>query len=115
MASKISKDSARAFWDREKFKRSNTQVVVFNKEVLSGDSRFFLFGHVIAELTGHDHCTLRVRDCCYKTVTTKRRLNAILARIGASITQENFEWFLHLRNGDKVEWNSGLAFTEIQV
>ena len=69
---KISIDAAEKFFARKDFKRRHTEVIRY----IDGHAELELHGNVIAKLTDDD---LILSDCGWNTVTTRDRLNAILA------------------------------------
>ena len=75
---------------------SNTQV---NYNSNTNCSSVYLHGHQIATL---DHSTnaLKIDSCGYQTVTTKSRLNAILAEVkyGCRVFQKQWDWFVSYNN-----------------
>ena len=48
----------------------------------------------------------------FRTVTTKKRLNAasIQFGLGFAVYQKNHEWFVDLPNGDRVDFEDGMDF-----
>jgi len=93
---KITEDAIRAFRNREKFKRGNSEVVVTGKS-----SYLLLHGHVIATL---DADGLFITSAGWATTTTKERLNGLP---NVHIVQKNFQWFL---NGEL--WDGSLIKVE---
>jgi len=91
----ITKQSAEAFMNAERFKKGNMEV-----EVLPNVTVLKLFGNSIAYRYNDPERTLSITNCGWDTLTTKERLNALP---NVSIQQKNFEWFL---NGEK--WNGEL-------
>jgi hypothetical protein len=91
----ITQDSANAFMNAARFKKSNMQV-----EVLDNVTILRLHGNAIAYLYNNPQRTLSITNCGWFSKTTKERLNAIP---GVSIKQKNFNWYL---NGS--EWNGKL-------
>jgi hypothetical protein len=71
--SKISKDAAKAFLNNRKFKRSNTEVKVFENK-----SYLYLFGNNIAIRENNETF---INHCNWITRTTQSRLLALGARI----------------------------------
>tara|TARA_B100000886_G_C20410602_1_gene486843 strand:+ start:263 stop:598 length:336 start_codon:yes stop_codon:yes gene_type:complete len=100
---KITQDAIRAFYNKEDFKRSNTQVR-YNLNMMSAVSTMvmYLHGHAIAKLTRGQ---LWIRHAGYTTNTTKERLNGLN---GVHIQQKNFIWYL---NG--VEWKDGYNWLKV--
>ncbi len=97
---KITEESTRAFNNGYKFKKSNTEVKVSDKEV-----RFYLHNNCIAKKVYGDGTYLS--DCGWSTNTTKDRLNGILATYtNKRIFQKDYIWYL--QEGNKVkEFDSG--------
>ena len=91
----ITRQSAEAFMNAERFKKGNMEV-----EVLPNVTVLKLFGMSIAYRYNDPERTLSITNCGWDTPTTKERLNALP---NVSIRQVNGEWFL---NGEK--WNGNL-------
>ena len=91
----ITRQSAEAFMNAERFKKGNMEV-----EVLPNVTVLKLFGNSIAYRYNDPERTLSITNCGWNTPTTKERLNALP---NVSIQQVNREWFL---NGEK--WNGNL-------
>ena len=91
----ITQDSANAFMNAVRFKKSNMKV-----DVLENVTILRLHGNAIAYLYNDPKRTLSITNCGWFSKTTKERLNAIP---GVSIKQNNFNWYL---NGS--EWNGEL-------
>ena len=91
----ITRQSAEAFMNAERFKKGNMEV-----EVLPNVTVLKLFGNSIAYRYNDPERTLSITNCGLDTPTTKERLNALP---NVSIRQVNGEWFL---NGEK--WNGNL-------
>ena len=85
---KITELASSAFKHYEPFKLGNTQVVV---NPLGGVS-IKLHGNTIATLCGS---VLVMRDCGYRTNTTKERLNGICKELGVGkcFTQKKGAWY----------------------
>ena len=84
------------------FKLANTEVVS-----CSNVSDVFLHGHLIARI---GETWIELFDGGHQTVTTKSRLNAILAEHGCPgerVFQKNFEWFVQ-QEGGAVPFFSGM-------
>ena len=75
---------------------SNT-TVLYNEN--TNCSSVLLHGHQIDTLD-HNTNALKLSSCCYETVTTKSRLNAILDEVkyGCRVFQKQFEWFISYNN-----------------
>jgi hypothetical protein len=86
----------------EVWKSANTMVTV------ADDVAFvFLHGNLISEI---GEGFIKLWDGNWQTVTTKSRLNAILAENGCPgecVFQKNFEWFVNV-NGATVPFFSGM-------
>jgi len=99
----ITKDAIKAFYNKEDFKRSNTQIkYVLNMMTAVSTMVMFLHGHAIAKLTKGE---LYIRHAGYKTNTTKERLNGLN---GVHIHQKNFIWYV---NG--IEWEDGYNWLKV--
>tara|TARA_B100002019_G_scaffold185723_1_gene160404 strand:- start:87 stop:413 length:327 start_codon:yes stop_codon:yes gene_type:complete len=88
---KISKEASEAFWGDRNFKKSNTEVAVFETDVF-----FYLHGHLIARRSRVFGDTLGINHCGWPTVTTKERLNAIL-NVGGyreRVYQKDYSWYI---------------------
>jgi hypothetical protein len=95
----ITKQSAEAFMNAERFKKGNMEV-----EVLPNVTVLKLFGNSIAYRYNDPERTLSITNCGWDTPTTKERLNALP---NVSIQQVRGEWFL---NGKK--WDGKLIDVE---
>ena len=91
---KITQEAVEAMYNRKKFKKSNTQIVV------DGDySAMFLHGNKIAEI---DNYELFICSKGWNTNTTKERLNGVLGQLFGyygyipKIVQKDFEWFIEI-------------------
>ena len=82
---KITRDAHYAFFNRQEFKRDNTEVKQYDEVSAS----LFLHGHEIAWM---DETGTYINACGYKTNTTKERLNGLL---GIHIQQKNWDWFVN--------------------
>lgn len=79
---KITKEASKAFFDRRKFKKDNTQVRVSENENVS----LWLFGYMIAwTFDGKIYFSMRG----FPTATTRERLKGL----GIDITQRNGEQY----------------------
>lgn len=93
---KITEDSATAFRNRRRFKRSNTVV----KNEYDWTTTMRLFGNIIARYVPREKY-LWISACWRNTVTTKERLNWILEKFNAwKIYQTNYIWYYIDRYGD---------------
>lgn len=90
-----------AITSEKDFTLDNTHVTTKD-----GVSFVFLHGNNIAQI---GDTWLRLFDGGWQTVTTKSRLNAILAvhGNGERVFQKNFNWFVSTKDGD-VEFESGM-------
>lgn len=94
MSRKITQQAVNAFLAGGNFKGSNTEVVTED-----GYSYMYLFGNNIAIKS--DTGGIAIRNCGYKTNTTKERLNALP---GVRINQKAGVWYL---NGK--EWTGAIT------
>lgn len=86
---KITEDSATAFRNRRRFKRSNTKVV----NEFDWTTTMYLFGNLIARYKPREN-HLWIDACWRYTTTTKERLNWILEKFNAwKIYQTNYIWY----------------------
>ena len=100
MARKITEAATRAFFNGDRFSRSNTTVRHDN-----GRSELRLHGHLIAI---RENGTVQLSDAGWQTNTTKERLNGVLSYLGKSrIYQRDWTWY----RGQGIEVNSGEFFT----
>jgi len=99
MSRKISIDAANALMNKQSFKRSNTQVIVYDSKT-SRTANLELHGNVVAVLNGTNELVITTSG--WETVTTKDRLNALP---GVSIHQKDYQWYLNNLpwDGDWVE------------
>lgn len=91
---KIDAATGNSFWNYASFARSNTVVA---QDI--NTMKVFLHGHAIVTLNGAGQLTLD--KCGWQTVTTKTRMNAVLKRIGATVYQEKFAWYIWDRRNQK--------------
>ena len=89
----ITREAIEAFNNNKPFKKSNTEVTVYNEKTY-----YWLHGNCIAT---KENGVLKITNCGWATNTTKERLKGLK---GVSISQRNFKWFL---NGK--EWNGSLT------
>lgn len=82
---KITRDAHYAFFNRQNFKRDNTEVRQHNEVMAS----LYLHGHEIAWM---DETGTFINNRGYFTNTTKERLNGLL---GITIQQKNWDWFVN--------------------
>lgn len=92
----ITQDSAKAFMNATRFKKSNMKV-----DVLDNVTILRLHGNAIAYLYNDPQRTLSITNCGWFSKTTKERLNAIP---GVSVKQKNFDWYLN-----DVKWDGNLV------
>ena len=86
---KITEDSATAFRNQRRFKRSNT--VVRNED--SWNTAMYLFNNLIARYEPRKN-HLWIDTCWRNTVTTKERLNWVLEKFNAwKIYQTHYIWY----------------------
>jgi len=98
---KITKDAVRAFLNRKKFKRSNTEVVIpIPNETHEGNPSAIMYLHNNPIAFILDNC-LTITSCGWETNTTKERLNGLP---GVHIQKKNLQWYL---NGK--EWDGALT------
>lgn len=104
---KIERQMNAAIRDSKDWKNANTMVTNSN-----GVSFVFLHGNLIAEV---GDTFIKLHDGGWQSVTTKSRLNAILAEHGCPgerVFQEKFEWFVNMKNANgeniKVPFFSGM-------
>lgn len=83
----ITKDAVSAFFAGDDFSRDNTLVVAPDRD----RAYISLHGNLIAKRNGSE---VYIRDAGWQSMTTKERLNGILARKGMHIYQKSGEWFL---------------------
>ena len=99
MARQITIDAIRAFNNNYKFKRSNTEVRIFNDEVSEPkQTELRLHGNLIAY---KNNTGIYLSTCGWHSVTTKERLNGLS---GVHIEQRNYIWYLNGNawNGERV-------------
>lgn len=100
---KITELAVKAFYNFEDFKSSNTEVDTFANVVT-----FYLFWHAIARIEPKgNESVLYVSSAGWQTVTTKERLNGILAIKGLYIKQKDFVWYLCDNHGNEIEFKKG--------
>ena len=81
---KITADATRAFRNRQKFKRGNTEVKVFDNSVA-----LYLHGNMLAEYINNE---LWINDGGWQSNTTKERLNGLS---GVHVVQRDYDWYLN--------------------
>jgi len=99
---KITKESIKAFYNREPFKKSN--MIVENK---GGKTYLKLFGNIIATLDGFNE--LFITTAGWNSVTTRDRLNGLSGvRLGTSKGQlylNNIPWdgkLINIKNYENI-------------
>ena len=117
---KITTDSANAFYNSKRFGRSNTQVLI----TPAWNTYMLLFGNQIARHSPRNK-TLSISSAWRFSVTTKERLNWILKEFGAwKIVQKNYcryyvdnKWNSTLRNWSRkeIDLNDYSSFTFIKL
>ena len=107
----IEKQMNFALSNKEKWSKSNTQVV-YNES--TNCSQVYLHGHQIASVD-HNTQAVKLDSCGYETVTTKSRLNAILDEVkyGAKVFQKNFTWFVKYNSQTLMFWD-GMILLDTQ-
>jgi hypothetical protein len=90
----ITKDAIRAFYNREKFTRDNTSVLIKYGDYVE----LRLHNNLIAMIK---EGSLYITNAGWMSTTTKERLNGLS---GVSIYQKNYQWFL---NG--IAWDGSLV------
>ncbi len=98
---KIEAQMNRAISQEIDWQKDNTQVIN-----IEGVSFVYLHSNLIAMIAD---TWLELFDGGYQSVTTKSRLNAILAEHGTGerVYQKNFQWFVSTINGE-VPFNDGI-------
>ena len=110
MARQITIDAIRAFSNNYKFKRSNTEVRVFNDEVSEPkQTELRLHGNLIAY---KNNTGIYLSTCGWHSVTTKERLNGLS---GVHIEQRDYIWYLNGNawNGERVRIGGYLCLYEL--
>lgn len=90
--SKISKDAARAFIRFEKFKRTNTAVVIQDCPASGRIAQLYLHNNLIAMRRESEPQRNSVTNAGWPTVTTRSRLNALP---GIRATQRDADQYLN--------------------
>lgn len=95
MANKITMDSVHAFIAGKPFCRENMDVVVYSNFVY-----LRLWGNIIA--SRGDDGKVYIKNCGWKTNTTKMRLNYLLHALNSplKIIQKNWVWYLGNKQWD---------------
>ena len=98
---KIEKNMVDAIENRKDWSNGNTSVNSFYVHNFEGvRTQVRLHGNLIAIITdiktdSWQRNDIELSSCGWETVTTKSRLNALLAYTPFKIVQKNFEWFVH--------------------
>ena len=98
---KIEKNMMDAIQNRKDWSSGNTSVNHFYVSAFEGvQTEVRLHGNLIAIITdiktdSWQRNDIELWSCGWKKVTTKSRLNALLAYTPFKIVQKNFEWFVH--------------------
>jgi len=105
---KIESNMVTAIRKNKNFTSGNTSTQYFNisrKTLIGGSTQVRLHGNLIAII--HDtqrklddgywemRNDIELSSCGWETVTTKSRLNALLAYTPFKIVQKNFQWFVY--------------------
>ena len=89
----VTQNAVNCFYNKENGNFSNTSVITEGNI-----TKMFLHGNLIAKI---ENDKLFITNACWKSKTTKERLNGLK---GVNIFQKKGEWFL---NGEK--WNGKLT------
>lgn len=96
---KITNAAQKAFWDNGYFKQDNTTVL---------NGTMTLYRTMIALWCDG---LLTLHSGGYRTVTTKERLNGVLARMGYQIRQRKGEWYVYnSQTEERVLFTDGMQF-----
>ena len=99
---KIEQEMIKAVLHKKSKSFGNTTVSTTNDKTL-----ILLHGNKIAEINWPE-MKIDVRDCGWKTPTTKSRLNALLDKFTDSrIFQKKGQWFIRKNQGDAQNWYNG--------
>ena len=100
---KIEKQMNFALSNRSNWSKDNTRVE-YNSN--TNCSSVYLHGHQIATFD-HNLKAVKLSSCCWQTVTTKSRLNAILEEVkyGCKVFQKNFNWFVSYNDQTRNFWD----------
>ena len=85
---KITNAAQKAFWDNGYFKQDNTTVVNGTMQLYKTMIALWCDGLLTLHSGG------------YRTMTTKERLNGVLARMGYQIRQRKGKWFVYRKLSD---------------
>tara|TARA_B100001113_G_scaffold344364_1_gene332733 strand:+ start:842 stop:1156 length:315 start_codon:yes stop_codon:yes gene_type:complete len=101
---KIEEQMNRAIRNRQRWQSGNTSVIIGHENEVD----VYLHGNHIATVSPN---AIRIFDGGWQSNTTKSRLNALLYEFqyGARVFQKNFEWFLSKRNGQTLDFESGMT------
>jgi hypothetical protein len=88
----ITQKAVNAFMNAQKFKLSNTEVMVFDNVTI-----LLYQNNPIAYLYNDPKRTLSIQNCGWFSNTTKERLNGLP---NVKISQKNFIWYLNGKEWD---------------
>lgn len=74
---------------------------VESRVVRLSDSEIALTYHRTAVVTIHAEGTITLNSGGWATVTTKRRMNEVLQRVGLGVSQKNFDWYVFGLDGEE--------------
>ena len=101
----ITRQMLQAVNEKRRFKKSNTEVVIDDSQVV----HVYLHGNEI--YTEQPDGTRTYTNCDWYTQTTKERLQALLPD-DTSLSQRQGVWFLE-KNGEILIWHNDITNTEI--
>lgn len=101
---KITQEAANSFWGAEFGMQKDNTIVM--SDIMGG--KLFLHGNLIAERDKFD--ILTISSCGWQTNTTKERLNGILSKVGAKISQVKGVWFVDCKEGNTRLFHNGMTF-----
>jgi len=90
---KITEQAVNAFLNNETFNKSNMTVTSERNE-----NKMYLHGNLIAK--ANEKGDIYISNAGWFSNTTKERLNGLGQRLGFSIYQKNWEWYLDGDNWD---------------
>ncbi len=105
---KIEKNMMTAIENKKDFSSGNTSVTHFFVSNFEGvKTHVRLHGNLIAIITdiktdSWQRNDIELSSCGWETVTTKSRLNALLAYTPWKIVQKNYQWFIHSSMTDQI-------------
>ena len=89
MARKITEQSVEAFLNGQRFRKGNTQVIIYSDGIIC----LVLHGNIIARRTEGEN-DIEISCAGWWSNTTKERLNGLLDNIGRPrIYQRDFVWY----------------------